>query len=325
MPRSRKPPSGVTPISHPASQEPDPRQTEFPIAPPPQPWEGLHVPDEAPGLRERLALLNNKMSNREPQATAVLPPMPLYQIDRELAELLALEETLLQDQADVGKYRDPFLPGGGTAYHVKLQETEDALSAISTQIAAYVRAHAAKVDGIAYTIREFNSRAEVETAEAARHSKRASGWKAKATRLKDYVLRFMQSAQPPITRLEVAGNRLRVQANGGVVPLEITDAALVPRDMCVYTLTCGYEQLQRIQELADILEDPRMRAAVDSARVEPDTAAIRAALSRRVICPACNGVLDVVNGCGKCANTGTVAGEVPGARLLERGAHLRVE
>jgi Siphovirus Gp157 len=236
-----------------------------------------------------------------PPVLSALPAMPLYQIDRELMELLALRDELGPDAP------------------------EAECAAIDARIEQYIAAEIRKVDGIAYTIRECAAREKVEADEATRHSKRANMWKGRAQRIKDNVLRFMQSTAPPIRVLETPQNRLRMQANGGLAPLDVYAPSELPAEFCNHVIHCTAAQWHRLCDAAEIMEDAELMTRLVQAAVEPDTDMIRAALSQSVICPACAGVLDVINGCERCGNKGTVPNEVPGARLREKGVHLRVE
>lgn len=279
------------------------------------------APIEWPELRLNVPLVVDAPTVLPPGRVIPLPPdlplqrlpsMPLYQIDRELMELVALREELAETTA-------LSMP--------EIEERAASSSAIDARIAQYMTAARAKTDAIAYTIREMTTRADIESQEAARHAKRSATWKAQATRLKDYVLRFMTGQDPPITRLETPANRLRVQANGGLMPLDVYAPLQVPVAYKRCALRLTYAQTEVLRECAAAIEDKTLEKLLLDAtcRAEPDADAIRTALSQSVICPMCNGVLDVINGCDKCGNKGTVPVEIPGARLLDRGKHLRAE
>jgi len=310
----------------PKSDPPAASTTQPPAAklPPPIAWPEVARPD---------AYADPQTHYQSPGTVVLLPPdpplqplpsMPLYQIDRELMELIALRDEL---DAETG-----LLEARGSAEPPTLAQTEitehlASIAAVESRIAQYMQAARAKTDAIAYTIREMLTRADIEKQESTRHLKRSNAWNAQAARLKDYVLRFMTQSTPPLTRLETPANRLRVQNNGGVVPLDIYAAREVPDEYRYYEAKCGYSIYAKLVEWADAIGDEDVIKWLKALRVLslPDDTLLRNALAQSVICPACNGVLDVINGCGKCAGRGTVPAEIPGARLVERGKHLRVE
>jgi hypothetical protein len=303
-------------VAHKPKLPPMPAIPDAPIAWPEIPDNASAISGPDPQTRYRPQLASGVV-----QQLAPLPAMPLYQIDRELMELIALREEM-EDSAGA-KIARGALP---LDVHAKLTY-EDECKAVDTRIAQYMTAAREKTDAIAYTIRELLKRSEIAADESARLVKRSASWKAQATRLKDYVLRFMTGATPPITRMETPVNRLRVQGNGGLQPLDVYDASLLPLEYVRWTFSVNGPQLARLREMAMVTEDEELGKILyaGASRPQPDNDAIRAALSQHVVCPACNGVLDVINGCAKCAGRGTVPAEVPGARLLERGKGLRVE
>lgn len=321
MPRkpSAKPPAppascAPIPITAPV---PDPAQMEFADDPLPYLWPETIAESRAPfeSATTRTLMQTEGTGRINPPGPVLqpLPAMPLFEIDRELTELLALREEI---DADASTH------GPADADELLLNESR---VAIDTRIQQYIAAHLRKVDSIAHVIREFTARADVASAESVRLSKRAASWKSQAQRLKDYVLQFMTRATPPITHVESPTNRLRTQASGGVVALDVYAPADVPAELKRYAVALTQEQLLTLCSWAQAVEDDAMLSLLEHARGTPDAEAIRSALAQHVVCPACNGVLDVINGCEKCANKGTVPREVPGARLQERGVHLRVE
>ena len=274
------------------------------------------TPDSHPGGPVAVPDPRQLQLDAPPQLPAIpLPAMPLYQIEAELLELLTLEETLRQEHADAEASSDNFA----------LEITAEARQATAARIAQYVQAEIKKVDGIAYTIRECGKRARIAAEEAGRLRARAAMWDARSDRIKQSALRAMQSFDPPITRLETPLNRLRIQNNGGLAPLDVYAPDSVPMYLRKYTITCTGAQMTRLREWADTVGDAEIARLLAVAPSEPDNDAMRAALEMRVICPACDGVLDVTKGCERCGNTGTVPAETPGCRMQARGVHLRVE
>ena len=229
----------------------------------------------------------------------------LYQILDELVELAALAD-------------DPEL-------------ADDERVAIAEQIAKYVSAEIAgrKVDGIAATLRECKARAEIAAEESKRLAKRSESWLARMERIKASTLRAMQAHGVP--KIETPTNRLRIQGNGGLQELLLFAPSEVPVELRRVTVKLGGEDHVKLFDLiarsAGLRRDEKVRLLklLEAAFSEPDGERIREALKGRVVCPDCKGTMDVNKGCEKCGNTGTVPASVPGARLLERGVHLRVE
>lgn len=208
---------------------------------------------------------------------------------------------------------------------------DDEREAIAKRIGEYLSAQVVgrKADGIAATVRECNARATVAAEEAKRLVKHAEEWMARADRIKASTLRAMQ--EHGIKVIETAENRLRIQGNGGVQPLDVFAAQEVPVELRRYAFSMtGAEYLWMFSAVTTSQEQMDRKVALlkllEGAHWEPDGSAIRDIMrGPRVPCPECGGLLDVTKGCDACANTGTVPPVVPGARLLERGQHLRVE
>jgi hypothetical protein len=162
------------------------------------------------------------------------------------------------------------------------------LAAIDGQIAAYCSAEVAKVDRIAGAIRACEVNANVLAEEIDRLESRKKAWEDRAERIMAATLAAMQARG--IKSLETPANRLTVAGNGGVEPLEFTGGPL-PAQLCTVLVKMPLATWRRLGELTDhdcVAGEPG-----------PNTAAIRAALKR---------------------------GEnVPGAKLGERGVHLRMK
>ena len=240
--------------------------------------------------------------------------LTLYSIEAELQQLLDLRETVEEEGA---------LP--------------EELAAIHKQIQEYFAREVKKVDGIAHAYRTYQNAAEQAKNEAQRILERAKVLQAQADRIKASALAAMQAHG--ITRLETPTNRLRIQANGGVQPLEIYDFAKVTLMYLKRTVTFDGEMtgvlLLILERCAGKIDDPDARAAaakIAEAFMKPgeaDTERIREALKKFVPCPECHkdgipSAKQLVE-CQRCGSRGAVPATVPGARLLERGFHLRVE
>ena len=200
----------------------------------------------------------------------------------------------------------------------------DELAVIDKLLAEYMAREVRKVDGIAHAVRAFQNAAVEAQNEARRINERAKQLEAQANRIKAAALAAMQAHG--ITRLETPTNRLRVQANGGVQPLD-TDVVQLPDKYLRVTVTMPLNQWRAMASAFE--EDPGMDQVKVAAVAEPDTERIREALKKFVPCPECHkdgipSAKQLVE-CQRCGSRGAVPATVPGARLLERGFHLRVE
>lgn len=236
------------------------------------------------------------------------PTLSLYQIEVQLQQLIEA-----RDEAEA-------------------EGDSQAVAVIDQEIAAYASREVRKVDSIANYIRHCEAQAELASAEAARLKEAAGRWAARAERLEQATLAAMQAHGVRV--LESATNRLTVAKNGGVEPLE-TNLASLPPEFCFVN---GKIPLPLIHDFLDYLagrnEDRQKLLAGLSSGARPDDSAIRKALAERVPCPECSAVGtldrpktsgDTVRACEKCNGVGTVPREVPGARLLPRGVHLRIK
>ncbi len=132
-----------------------------------------------------------------------LPPLSLHRIEDELMQLIQARE----DAAAEG-----LMP--------------EELKVFDAEIDRYVAAEVRKVDGIAHAINGALAFAAEAQREADRLADRAKAWKARADRIKAATLYAMQ--MHGVRVLETSTNRLRVQANGGVAPLEVNAEVLSP-------------------------------------------------------------------------------------------------
>jgi hypothetical protein len=169
-------------------------------------------------------------------------------------------------------------------------ELPEALAVVDKQIEAYCSAEVAKVDRIAGAIRACERNMMAAAKEAERLDARFKAWRSRMEFIKAATLRAMQARG--IKSLETPENKLTVCGNGGVEPLEFTGEAL-PQEYCKITVTMELRQWKAL------LDDADLKGIVGAtSAIIPDNAAIRAALKR---------------------------GEsVPGAKLKERGSHLKL-
>lgn len=200
----------------------------------------------------------------------------------------------------------------------------DELAAIDKSIDDILSAEVVgkKADGICNTVHAWETLLAEAQALEMRATARRKHWEDRIAYLKERTLHAMQAHS--VTRIETATNRLRVQNNGGIQPLE-TKLELLPGDLITttlrmtrmaYALACA---MWDIEEVSTVISE------------EPNNTAIRAALSTPVVCPECDGervhLGNVVDSsiCPRCDGKGTIPATVAGARLLPRGTHLRLE
>jgi hypothetical protein len=200
-------------------------------------------------------------------------------------------------------------------------------------LAQYLTAEASKTNSYAALIRRQLAEAEECEAEVARLTARAKARRAFVDRLKATALEVMQRFG--VKELRSATNTLRVQKNGGVQPLEISGiASEMPTDCQEYTIRMSGQCFRFVRDLC--ADAPQVMAVLESAVCGANVAMIRRTLAQRVPCPepGCGGSGEIlpagpsdapVTKCPRCDGQGTVPQTIPGAKLLERGSHVRVE
>lgn len=285
--------------------------------------------------------LQKELATPEP-----LPPLSLHRIETGLMELMEARE---EAEADG-------LP-------------PEALQPFDSEIRKYIAAHVAEVDSTHASIlacRAFAAENRQRKEHAAICEKR---WAAREERIMADTIWAMQNARQKcreckgvgeiptgpegaardicivchgegtilskIRVLETATNRLRIQKNGGLAPLdaniELLDDEYVDVTVTM-TAAVWHEALRIVGET---------KAGIPTLRVafEPDNARIRAALAQRVPCPECKGagnrestamdegghITQEWTTCQHCEGNGNIQATVAGARLGDRGVNLRIE
>lgn len=179
-----------------------------------------------------------------------------------------------------------------------LESAESAAEKKAAQdaLTEYVAQEIEKVDNIRAYLKHCARMADAARDEARLQAKRGEAWEERGERLKDLVKMIME--QRGRKRLEGKTGTIRVQGNGGLKPLTVTDDSLVPDKYklgCVAMSVANWKKLlgpEGWDKMVSIEGEPMQ------VTIEILNEAIRAALSR---------------------------GEaVPGTRLEERGEHLRV-
>ena len=201
--------------------------------------------------------------------------MTLWDLNRDFATALDRLESIeeeLRDEATTEERR---------------AELASELIAANEAVEQVVSKQVRKVDGVIGAIRFFEGLASTAKAEAQRIDKLAKQWEERSSRIKAAALNAMNSFG--VTELSTPTHCLRVQPNGGVVPLNVCEDELAEQYFRATVRVTG-------DQVADILE--HFPGAVELRR-EPDSAAIRAALK--------------------------AGDKVDGAELGERGTHLRID
>lgn len=166
------------------------------------------------------------------------------------------------------------IESGLIALHDQLEECESAEQEqqVLSAMEAYVRAEVQKVDSVRAWVMDQEARRELAEREAKKQYARAKMYENRIARIKEFCLKVLQEnqLQGGKTKLEGRTGVIRMQKNGGKVPLEIFDETALPTEYTPMVIT-----------------------------YPPDTEAIRKALE-----------------------AGT---HVPGAKLLARGVHCRIE
>jgi len=165
---------------------------------------------------------------------------------------------------------------------------------------------AGKVDDICAVVRRIGDDIAMLKDEEKRIADRRRHAEAGLERLKAYVIASMGESK----MMRTTDNTLRVQANGGLAPLEVDMTVLSPE----------YQYCLARVPLVDWAELSLEYLAVEMVgKPEADGSKIRAALAKP--CQVCDG--KDAEHCAACAGDGKA--RLHGAKLLPRGKHLRVE
>jgi hypothetical protein len=183
--------------------------------------------------------------------------LTLYDIESKLAELLAIEASIMED----------------TEIHEG--DRSLALAAVDREIEEYFAREVKKVDNIALAIRTYQAAADEAGKEAERIRQRALRLQATADRIKASTLSAL--AGHGIKRVETPTNVLRIQGNGGLAPLVIDDPAKLPARLTTVEVTIdaelwdhfkatvyadAFNQRKRVRETLPTPDNERIRAAI---------------------------------------------------------------
>ena len=174
-----------------------------------------------------------------------------------------------------------------------------AVHVIDSEIEKYLTKETAKIDSYASWIRRRLDEAELCKMEARRLLDRARTAEVEAEKWKQTALRVMERFG--VKELKTPRNTLRVQANGGVPPLKITEPREIPCELRTVTVEFRAADWDVIGDAIDFAFAgggiPRKPGWL-SLEVAPDRQRIREVLER--------------------------GNSVAGAELAERGRHVRV-
>ena len=195
--------------------------------------------------------------------------LTLYDIESKLAELLAIEASIFEDE------------------EINEDDRALALASINKEIEAYFAREVKKVDNIANAIRAFQSASTDAAREADRMFKRAAKLQRVADRIKDNAIAAMQAHG--IKRVETPTNVLRIQGNGGLAPLVIDDPAKLPLGLKVATMKLPGDTLAWLTRVIGEMDGaPAALSFILRAEhtLEPDNERIRAAITEGEEVPA---------------------------------------
>ena len=119
-------------------------------------------------------------------------------------------------------------------------ESPERLSESEALIREYVGREIQRVDGIRRYIRFCDSAETEAREEAQRQAERARMWAARRDRLKAFVLEFMQQwgwKEGKPRKFESPTGSISLRGNGGLQLLVITDATLIPDELCTVAIT----------------------------------------------------------------------------------------
>lgn len=170
-------------------------------------------------------------------------------------------------------------------------ELPETLAVIDKQISEYMAREIKKVDGICHAVRTYEMAAEHDRKESERLTARAKAFEARVERIKETAKAAMLAHGVRV--IETPEHTLRVQGNGGLQPLQVLDQTLLAEHFRTATVTMS---LRLLRSICKDLSEVECRE-IYKTETSVDSEALRIELKR---------------------------GPIVGARLLERGTHLRI-
>lgn len=248
--------------------------------------------------------------------------LSLYNIEDGLDELL---EARLQLTAEIATLAT------GQPDNELLAERREELAAVETTLAEYQKLEVAKVDNTHRFLTSIKHLVPALRAEAALITARAKRLEEASDWLKGRIMEAMDRAG----KKRVDGNSGRYllkKGNGGIAKLQVdgwdedrkrwTQAeGVLPEEFIDVTVRMSASEWERLITNVSSLCLPALVSPIVS---EPSQERIRAALAVR--CETCGGSGEKIGYALPCETCkGTKCALVPGARLLERGAHIEVK
>lgn len=243
--------------------------------------------------------------------------LTLYNIETELMELMTFRDSLFEDS------------------ELTPQERDESLAAIDDRIRKYVLAEVEKVDGIAYYLREFETRSEVYEIEMARLMKLKNIQDQRRKRLSDIVLGIMIQTNQP--KLQGRLNTFELKKNPPSV--DVVQPGLVPDNYQRLTVTMSPDTWNAVKKA--VLRNEALvtlAAALMECKVsEPEIGKqkILTELKQPMQCGACEGVgviemrvadaYKIDKQCLACNGTGKITRGIPGCRLITDRKRLEVK
>jgi Gp157 protein len=244
-----------------------------------------------------------------------------FDLDQRLIDLAERREEALRTLEEI--QRRVFVADENTINRLQAELPAE-LTSIDAEIASYAAlsrqgeraVRMAQVDKLRAWLLHIKTMTQLAYDEAKRQHQRAQTFKSQGEWIKALLGEFMVANETK--KLEGAHGTIRLRGNGGLEPLEIYDASLIPDELCDKTVTLPLSiWRQALSELSNGTLRQVAAVAVES-KIEPSAVRIREALAKP--CQECLG--HPMADCDACSKTGKAI--VPGARLATRGEHVEV-
>jgi hypothetical protein len=233
---------------------------------------------------------------------------------RESVELLTLRIAEEKDPQEINRLQNEYLSAQG-------------------ELRAKSLAMAKKADAVAYVIRSLKAIETECRQEESRLYRRRKAAMAAVEQVQQYVVDV--ALETGANSVKTTLNTLTVCRNGGAQSVEITSESLVPDELCRWTGSISNDFRQWLMGIASMDCTASLRGRIEQhigkLRREVDMQLVREELVK--VCETCDGegtvFIDPVPAnqeherpCSICGGQGTQ--NVPGARLLPRGHHVRL-
>lgn len=216
-----------------------------------------------------------------------------------------------------------------------VEECRAELQAIDTAISGYIQTKVAEVSELRALYFALCDGAEMKEKAAKREHASALRLQTQAENLKRLISDCMNFLGE--TKFSSADGTFRVQGNGGKQPVEITDESLIPDEFRRVTMSLDLAFAKKLMvslaqaDWSDEEDWEVLHSAFNSGKTEISLSAVGDALVKS--CDHCHGLPlaapsraipggEIEVTCPRCGGSGRAG--VPGARLAERGQHLRI-